>query len=96
MEQFLKDSATFWKEFIMDCSRSISEMQQLKGEVLKDGLFSNPDEREEVLLLIDHIIFEESHAATTGREERKGMLLAIADLAKSIQEREAGSPPISG
>ncbi|MFH2042417.1 MAG: hypothetical protein ABIJ35_07845 [Acidobacteriota bacterium] len=95
-EEFLKDSATFWKEFIMDCSRSISEMQQLKGKILKDYLFSDPDEREEILLLIDHIIFEESHAATTGREERQKNILAITSLTKSIQEREAGSPPVSG
>ena len=79
----------FWKTFVSDCSRSVSEMQKLKAEILKHNLFSDPTEREAILLLIDEIIWGEVYAATAGREERQKHRLAITNLNKSIQERAA-------
>jgi len=91
-----RESAEFWAGFVAGCSHSVSEMQKLKADILKNGLFSDPDEREDVLLLIDAIIWEETHAARAGREERQKNLMAIASLARSIQKRESGPRPVSG
>ena len=80
----------------MDSSRSLSETQKLKAEILGNGLFTDPEEREEVLLLIDHIIWEEQHAIESARELRRENLMAITNLVTRIQEREAGPQPVSG
>ena len=86
---YLKDGANLFNELLGDAVRSLAEMQILKFEILKSGLFPDPSEKEEVLLLIDEIIWEETHAAEEFRNERKEHLLAISNLSKSIQKREA-------
>lgn len=95
-EYFLEDGANFFLELLGGAVKSLSEMQILKSEILKNNLFSDPSEKEEILLLIDEIIWEETHAAESFRLERKSHLLAIAHLSNSIQEREAQPEGLPG
>lgn len=87
-KKYHQDSAEFFRPIILDKSRSIGEMQSLKVQVLKNELFPDPEEKAEVLLLIDEIIWGETHAAEQFRRERKRHLLAVSKLATSVQERE--------
>lgn len=90
-KEFNNKSADFFADMLADSVRSISEMQILKSDILKNNLFGNPNEKEEIILLIDEIIWEETHDAERFRTERKQHLLAIAGISNAIQKREAQS-----
>jgi len=95
LEEYYQEGAEIFNELLLRTARSLGEMQILKSDIIKKNLFADPDEKDEIILLIDEIIWEEIHAANQCRSERKGHILAIANLARSIQEREAGPDNLS-
>ncbi len=84
-ETYHEESAEVFRELISSVSNSVGEMQTLKAAILKNDLFPDPEEKAEVLLLIDEIIWEETNGADKLRRERKRHLLAITELRNSIQ-----------
>ena len=94
MKAYYQESAEFFGALLADCVRSISEMQTLKAEILKSGPgTTDENEKEEILLLIDEIIWEEIHAANQFREERKRNL-ALTDAGLETQTAGAGPQPV--
>ena len=94
MKTHYQEGAEFFQGLLADCVRSISEMQTLKGEILRAGPGAlDENEREEILLLIDEIIWEEIHAANRFREDRK-QNLALTDAGLETQTAGAGPQPV--
>ena len=89
-----QESAEFFRGLLADCVRSISEMQTLKAEILRAGPgAADENEKEEILLLLDEMIWEEIHAANRFREDRK-QNLALADAGHETQAAGAGPQPV--
>jgi len=94
VKAYYQESAEFFRASLADCVRSISELQTLKTVILEAGPGAiDENERDEILLLVDEIIWEEIHAANRFREERK-QNLALTDAGLETQTAGAGPQPV--